>query len=178
MLYAHGCFLRFVFLSRRSRYPYSRPLAKVAYQLQSRFMKYNEIKGLKPEAFKRLTGVKPEVFGQMLSVLCETERAKKKAGRSSKLGLEDQLLLTLSYWREYRTQFHIAASYSVHESTANRIITKVEDRLIISGKFSLPKRREVAETEWTVVLVDVTETPIERPKKSSITTVGRKDVIR
>ena len=36
-----------------------------------------------------------------------------------------------------------------------------------SGKFKLPKRREVAETQWTVVFIDVTETPIEKPKKSS-----------
>ena len=128
-------------------------------------MRYEEVKGLTPEAFKRLTGVKPQVFSDMLRVLREAEKRKKKAGRSSKLSLEDKLLLALSYWREYRTQFHIAASYGLHESTANRIITKIEDVLITSGKFSLPKRREVEETEWTVVLVDVTETPIEKPKK-------------
>ena len=86
--------------------------------------------------------------------------------------------MALSYWREYRTQFHIAASYGVHESTVNRIITKVEDVLITSGKFSLPKRREVEENEWTVVLVDVTETPIEKPKKSSdVTIVARSNAI-
>lgn len=142
-------------------------------------MRYEEVKELKPEAFKRLTGVKPPVFADMVAVLFTAEGRKKKAGRRSKLSLEDKLLLTLSYWREYRTQFHIAASYRIHESTANRIIIKVEDALMTSGQFSLPKRREVEETEWTVVLVDVTETPIERPKKSSvITTVGRKDVIR
>ncbi len=142
-------------------------------------MRYEAIRELKPEAFKRLTGVKPRVFSDMVAVLGEAKRNKKKAGRTSKLCLEDQLLLALSYWREYRTQFHIAASYGVHESTANRIITKVEDVLMASGKFSLPKRRDVAETEWTVVLVDVTETPIERPKKSSeTTTVERKDVTR
>lgn len=137
-------------------------------------MRYDEVKGLAPEAFKRLTGVKPAVFNEMQAVLREAEGQKKKAGRSSKLSLEDRLLLALSYWREYRTQFHIAASYGIHESTANRIITRVEDVLIASGKFSLPKRREVEETEWTVVLVDVTETPIEKPKKSSGTTIAVK----
>ena len=30
-----------------------------------------------------------------------------------------------------------------------------------SGRFSLPQRRKVEETEWTVVLVDVTETPYQ-----------------
>ena len=135
-------------------------------------MRYEEVKRLKPDAFKRLTGVRPQVFSDMLEVLREAERKKKKAGRTSKLCSEDKLLLAMSYWREYRTQFHIAASYGVHESTANRIITHVEDVLIKSAKFSLPKRREVSENDWTVVLIDATETPIERPKKSSEATIA------
>ena len=63
---------------------------------------------------------------------------------------------------------------SLHESTANRIITRIEDALISSGKFSLPKRREVEETQWTVVLIDVTESPIEKPKKRSDVTSAEK----
>ncbi|MEQ1231018.1 transposase family protein, partial [Acinetobacter junii] len=43
-------------------------------------------------------------------------------GRPSSLSLEDQLLMTLSYWREYRTLFHVAMSHGIHESTASRII--------------------------------------------------------
>lgn len=76
-------------------------------------------------------------------------------------------------YTESRTQFHIAASYEVHESTANRIITKIENLLVPSGKFSLLKRREVEETQWTVVLIDVTETPVERPKKSKNANTAR-----
>ena len=124
-----------------------------------------------------MTGVQPGVFQAMLAVLQEAEKRKKKAGRMSKLSLEDKLLLALSYWREYRTQFHIAASYGLHESTANRIITRIEDVLIASGKFSLPKRRKVEETQWTVVLVDVTETPIEKPKKRKSTTLVAKSSV-
>ena len=60
-------------------------------------MRYNAVKELSPEAFKRLTGVKPEVFEKMVGVLGEAETTKKKAGRPSKLGLEDKLLLTMSY---------------------------------------------------------------------------------
>lgn len=139
---------------------------------QARRMRYDRVRNLSAEDFKRLTGVKPEVYAAMRDVLQEAETQKLKAGRSSKLSLEDQLLLAMSYWREYRTQFHIAASYGVHESTANRIITKVEDLLIASGKFNLPKRREVEETDWVVVLVDATESPIERPKKSKNATIA------
>lgn len=144
---------------------------------QAVVMRYETVRTLSPTEFKRLTGVKPKVFSKMLGVLQEAETKKLKTGRASKLGLEDQLMLTMSYWREYRTQFHIAASYGIHEATANRIINRVEDLLISSGKFSLPKRREVEEVEWTVVLVDVTESPIERPKKSRNTiTVGKNNV--
>lgn len=95
--------------------------------------------------------------------------------------MADQLLLTLSYWREYRTQFHVALSYGVHETTVTRIIGKVEDALVASGRFNLPKQQALVapEQEWVVVLIDSTETPIERPKKSSVSsTAVRKSTIR
>lgn len=139
-------------------------------------MTYAKLKELSAEAFKRYSGVKPKTFEAMIEALQAAERKKKKPGRRPTLGLEEQLLLTLSYWREYRTQFHIAASYGVHEATANRIINKVENVLSASGRFALPKRQELqaAEHELVVVVVDSTETPIERPKKSSAATTAAK----
>ena len=89
-------------------------------------------------------------------------------GRPSKLSLENQLLLTLMYWREYRTQFHIAKSYGIHEANANRIIRKVESALAASGAFSLPGKRAAHSdegVELSFVIVDVTETPVEKPKR-------------
>ena len=144
-------------------------------------MTYENLQELSAEAFKRYSGVKQETFAAMLEVLGEAERNKKKPGRTSKLSLADQILLTLSYWREYHTQFHVAASYRIHESTANRIISKVEDVLVSSGRFALPKRRapQAAEHELLVVVVDSTETPIEKPKKSkNATTAARKSATR
>jgi hypothetical protein len=132
-------------------------------------MRCDEVKGLPPGQFKRLTGVKRETFELMLSVLKQSEQQKKRSGRPSKLALADQLLLTLMYWREYRTQFHIAKSYGIHEANANRIIRKVEGALAASGVFDLPSKRAVRADEGgeiSFVIVDVTETPIERPKKS------------
>lgn len=104
-------------------------------------MTYAKLKELAPEAFRRYSGVKPETFSAMLEALQQAEGRKKRAGRPSKLGLADQLLFALTYWREYRTQFHIALSYGVHETTATRIINKVEDALVASGRFSLPKQQ-------------------------------------
>ena len=129
-------------------------------------MRYEGIKEKKDSDFKRLVGVKKETFELMMECMKEAETQKKKKGRKAKLAHEDQLLLTLNYLREYRTQYHLAATYGIHESNANRIIQKVENILISSGKFNLPNKQEVQETDWVVVLVDATESPIERPKKN------------
>ncbi len=85
--------------------------------------------------------------------------------------------MTLMYWREYRTQFHIAQSYGVHEANANRFIRKVEAVLAASGTFSLPGKRAARSDEGveiSFVIVDVTETPIEKPKKSKDSAIAAK----
>ncbi len=46
----------------------------------------------------------------------------------------------MEYWREYRTYFHIGQSWGVNESTAYRIIRKVESALIQSRTFILPEK--------------------------------------
>ena len=84
-------------------------------------MTYEQVKYLKPAEFKRLCGVRKETFEQMVSVL-RTAEQQKQPGRPSKLSLEDQVLMTLEYLREYRTYFHIAQSWGVNESTAYRLI--------------------------------------------------------
>ncbi|WP_199294790.1 MULTISPECIES: transposase family protein [Cyanophyceae] len=89
-------------------------------------------------------------------------------------------MLTLEYWREYRTLFHIAKNWGVHESTAQRTVKRTENMLIKSIKFGLPSQREMVKnnTEIEVVIVNVAETEIERPKKNrSPTTATRKSVI-
>jgi hypothetical protein len=86
----------------------------------------------------------------------------------------------LEYWREYRTQFHIATSWGISEATVCRIVQKVETYLMESGEFRLPGKKQVHQNtyEWTVLVVDVAETPIERPKKNrGGTTVVRKSSI-
>ena len=92
-------------------------------------------------------------------------------GRPPKLSREDQLLMTLMYWREYRTQFHIGQSYGLSESTVCRTINKVENALIQSGQFTLPGKRKLQESDTLIeiILVDATEQAIERPKKTEIT---------
>ena len=128
-------------------------------------MHYETIEQLKDSDFKRLTGVQRETFEQMLAVI---EKGLRNFGRPTKLSRADQLLMTLMYWREYRTEFHIAQSYGVSEATVCRTIRKIEDALVRSKKFRLPGKKtlQASDTVFEVILVDVSEQPVERPKKA------------
>ena len=125
------------------------------------------IKDLKDEDFKRLTGVKRSTFDKMIEILKEAEMVKKaRGGKPNKLIMEDRLLMTLEYLREYRTYYHIAISRNINETTAIRIVKWIEDILVKSSEFSLPQKKELMDdNEIEVILVDATESPIERPKR-------------
>jgi len=77
--------------------------------------------------------------------------------------------MSLEYIREYRTYFHIATSYGISESVAYKIVRWVEDTLIKDPVFALPGRKALlkSDMEYEVLLIDASETPIERPKKKS-----------
>lgn len=133
-------------------------------------MKYDQIKDLEDEKFRRLTGVKRTTFEKMVSILTDADLKKKaKGGRRNKLTIEDQLLMALEYIREYRTYFHIAKSYGVSESSSYKTIKWIEDTLIKDPLFSLPGRKALlkSDMEYELILVDASESPCERPKKGS-----------
>lgn len=131
--------------------------------------KYARISRLPSAEFRRLTGVKPETFSLMLTVYqrCRME-SKRISGRPNTVSDADHILMMLEYNREYRTYFHIAESYGISESNAYKIIKRVENLLINSGDFSLPKKSTLYApgAQITVVAIDATESPIERPKKN------------
>jgi len=138
-------------------------------------MKYEKIKEYTEEKFRRITGVKRTTFSKILEILRPVkEQLTSRGGPKPKLCLEDMLLAALEYMREYRTYAHVAASYGVSESNIFRIIKWVEDTLIKDGTFSLPGRKALlkSDVEYEVILIDATETPVERPKR------GRKNGTR
>lgn len=144
-------------------------------------MKYDQIQELNDEKFRRLTGVKRPTFVKMLEILDEaSQKKRKKGGRPPKLCLADQLLLALEYMREYRTYFHISQSYGVSESSAYKTVCWVENTLIKHPTFSLPGRKELlkGDVQYEVILIDASETPIERPKKDKNFSIlaRRKDI--
>ena len=129
-------------------------------------MKYEHLSRFNDMEFKRLVGVPRPLFSKMITILEASELAKKKSGRPHSLTIENQLLLTLNYLRSYYTQIELAAAFGIAESNVNRTIQKVEKALIQSRQFALPKRSQnFADGDY--LIVDVTESLIERPKKTS-----------
>lgn len=139
---------------------------------------YQKLSSLTDELFRRKTGIKRKTFERMVAILKEAELEKKKlGGKPNKLTMEERLLMWLEYMREYRTYFHTGASFGVSESACFRNCVWIENILIKSKEFSLPKRTAPlkSENEIEVVIVDATESPIERPQKNKgNTTPGRK----
>ena len=129
---------------------------------------------LKEEEYQGLFGVTKTTFDKMLSILEEAyKRQHSKGGSPLKcLSVLDKLIITLEYYREYRTMRHIAFDYGVSKSMVHKTIHWVEDVLIRSKEFSLPSKRSLIEAkEAKAVLVDVTECEIERPKKNRESTI-------
>jgi hypothetical protein len=132
-------------------------------------MTYEQMKDLKPETFKRACGVHPHTFEKMLAVLRDNEQRKIKPGRPPTLSLEDQLLMALQYWREYRTYFHIGLSWGLAESVVCRTVHRIENLLI---------KHKICDcgSVFDVIVVFFAESPVERPQKNSVhTIVGRRN---
>jgi hypothetical protein len=136
-------------------------------------VKQENIKNLSDEKFRRITGVKRTTFNKMIELIKQHEELKKQkakapGGRPSKVSTEQKLLMTLEYIREYRTYAHIAVSYNISETRAFEHIRETENILIKSKEFRLPGKKALLKNnhEYEVVLIDASETPIERPKKN------------
>ena len=131
-------------------------------------MKYIQLQHLKNADFKRYTGVSKPTFDLMISSWNQYYFSASDAGRRSKLSPPDQILVALQYWREYRTYFHISLDWGLSESTVCRIVHRVEKVLLDSGQFRLKGKKSLRQDDCksNEVLLDVTETPIERPLKN------------
>lgn len=147
-------------------------------------MFWENIKHYKTAKFKRLTGITLRTFKAMRKVVYKhQEKLNKKKGNKRahpfKLCVEDQTLMLLMYYREYRTYYHIAETYGLDESNVGRNIRYIEAILRKDKRFQLPGKEKLSATnhQYQVILVDATESPIERPKKnnSSIIQAKRKN---
>src|SRR3954449_12481779 len=101
-------------------------------------MFWKDVQQISGEQFRRLTGVNRVTFEKMVEVLEQSKLARRKhtsRGRPSKLSLEDQVLMMLMYYREYRPFFHIGLSYGISEVQCWRIVTATEKALLQSKAF-------------------------------------------
>lgn len=137
-------------------------------------MFWEKIKKRSIKSFKRLTGVELKTFKMMAKEvkIHDAKKVQKKGNERSrpfKLSVEDQILMMLMYYREYRTQFHIGETYGLHESNVGKNIRRIEKILKKCKRFSLPGKEKLSGTnhQYEVILVDATESPIERPKKNN-----------
>lgn len=63
-------------------------------------VKYETVKELDDEKFRRLTGVKKATFNKMVEILRKANKGKKaKGGRKNKLSEEEMLLMVMEYLR-------------------------------------------------------------------------------
>ena len=135
-------------------------------------MKFEQLKQVSDEKFRRITGVKRVTFNKMVEVLqCFFEEQKRAAkfpgGRPPKLSVENRILMMLEYLREYRTYAHIGISYGLSETRTFENIRLIENVLIKSKEFTLPGKKALlkSDIEYEVILIDASETTIQRPKK-------------
>ena len=131
---------------------------------------YEKTERLNDRDFKQIIGVERATFDKMVEILEEAyanKPRKWRGGRKKKLTIEEQLMLTLKYNRQYVTQKELAFEFEVGEATVCDTIKWVEDTLVKDGTFSLPGKKALLEDDSIeVVLIAVTEGPVERHQKN------------
>jgi hypothetical protein len=124
-----------------------------------KYLHFNEAK------FRRLVGVNKVVFKEVLDLFkTYVSEHWNKRGRKGEFKLEDKLLLTFRYLRDYPSFISLANEFSISEGYANKIFTKVSFALVKILK--LPNLEELKEVKLDTVLIDVSEQRTERPKKN------------
>ena len=109
---------------------------------------YERTKRLSEADFKQIIGVKRETFAAMVETLIvEYQKKHEKGGRNPKLTLEEQLLMTLKYLRQYVTQKELAYEFEVGEATVHDTIVWVENTLVKDKKFKLPGKKALLEDD-------------------------------
>lgn len=129
---------------------------------------YQRYRMKKPAEFTRLVGVNYGTFQIILEKLnlqiarFKAEQPIRQRGRKSSLKIEDQLLLTLIYLRQYHTFLQLSEMFSISESYAQKRYEFISGQLL--KVLEVPNQKTLAKENLTL-LIDVTEQPIERPEK-------------
>ena len=152
-----------------------------AAQLKKRPGHLQNFTGLSVEQFEALVeALRAEVGGQGVT---RPRRRAVGGGRKAKLGLEDQVVLVLMYYRLYLTQVLLGYLFDLDDSNVSRVINRLQplllevlplplrERLLFTADEQKPRRRIATldelfrkHPEFKEVLVDATEQEVPKPK--------------
>lgn len=128
------------------------------------------MRNVSPQIFKRSIGISRKTFRRLHKKIARDIRAiktsnpLKRHGKKSSLTLKDKILLTFYYLRDYPTFLKLGQDFGISESYAQKIFHSFSSILLkfvkVEGKKVLLKK------DIETVVIDVSEQPIERPKKN------------
>jgi hypothetical protein len=121
-----------------------------------------------PHSLRRLLGIDRDKMEQLVVSLTPLWEAHlsanyRRPGRSYKHTLGSMVSLLLIYYRSYITQEFLGYLFDLDKANICRIIQKLEP--LLAQILPIPKRRVLTKEEVSTLILDVTEQPIERPKK-------------
>lgn len=131
---------------------------------------YEEYKKQKPEVFQRMVGVSFGTFSVILAkYLAELEKYKdektfRRTGRKSSISIENQLLMTMLYLRNYDTFLNLGMRFGISESYCQKRFEF--SKMILLRCLDCPDETSLKDAlQSNLIAIDVTEQVIERPQK-------------
>lgn len=121
------------------------------------------------KAFTRISGLKRGLFEDLYVLVAERmeerkeEHPMRKRGRKTEMSLEDKLLLTLIYYREYHTCLSLSKTFGISEAYASKLIHRI-GRLVAEA-LPLGGKGTTHHADIKAVLIDASEQTIERPQR-------------
>ena len=118
----------------------------------------------KPRIFRKITGLTLNNFKRIIDLVSnDFDYAFPNIGRKRKVSNHnDRLILILLYYRCYITHEFIGYFVDLDEANICRLFARIEP--LIAGHVHIKKDRSLTEEALSILLTDVTEQPIQRPK--------------
>lgn len=131
--------------------------------------KYKKIIKQSDRSFKRQVGLSKNQFHVIVKNITDYLFDLKKhcplknRGKKPSISLEDKLLLALYYMRHYPVFILLGGIFNISESYANKIFHKIMN--IMVKVFHVKGNKALEDITIRDIVIDVSEQPIERPKK-------------
>jgi Helix-turn-helix of DDE superfamily endonuclease len=120
--------------------------------------------------FKRLIDLSQDNFNHVVkwlkfeqSEIKKHNPQKRRGLTTSKVSVEDRVLLTFYYLRHYPTFDNLACIFNISESYCQKIYTKIARMRVKILK--LPSRHNLLTKGFYMLIIDVSEQRIEHPLK-------------